>query len=147
MWIERGWRGSGCVLVLLALAGCGGGDAPAPAGGGAEQAATPPPEAAAPAPPPAQVEPQTVADIFPEGEGRDLLLANCSSCHAVACGAIGQRTATRWDSLRDAHREHVASLSAADLEQVFAYLQANFSDGQPEPFVPPAFLEQGCTPF
>lgn len=143
MSTERGWNVI-VLLILLVVAGCGGGDAPAPAGDSAPATVSTP---AATAPAPAAAEPRNVADIFPEGAGRDLVLANCTNCHAVACAAIGQRTATRWDSLRDAHREHVASLSAENLEQVFAYLRSNFSDSQPEPSVPPAFLEQGCTPF
>jgi hypothetical protein len=34
-----------------------------------------------------------------------------------------------------------------DLDTVFAYLKTNFNDGKPEPKVPPALLEGGCTPF
>lgn len=96
---------------------------------------------------PAMEEPATIADIFPEGEGRELVLNNCASCHAVACAAIGQRPPNRWDELREAHREHVISLSDEDLQTTFAYLRENFSSDQPEPNVPSRFLERGCTPF
>jgi hypothetical protein len=35
----------------------------------------------------------------------------------------------------------------ADVAAMFAYLKASFNDSTPEPVVPPAFLEGGCTPF
>jgi hypothetical protein len=69
---------------------------------------------------------------------------NCASCHNVACSAIGQRTPDRWDSLRDSHRERV---SGADVDAIFTYLKTNFGPDKPEPRMPPAFLEGGCTPF
>ena len=96
---------------------------------------------------PASEEPATIADIFPEGEGREVVLNNCASCHAVACTAIGQRSDGRWQDLREAHREHVPSLSEEDLSRAFAYLSANFGADNPEPNVPSRFLEGGCTPF
>jgi mono/diheme cytochrome c family protein len=108
------------------------GDAAAPASSSAESAA--------PAP-------ATVADLFPEGAGRALVLDNCGSCHAVACSTIGQRPLARWDGLREDHRDKASSLSEEDLRTTFAYLSANFSDSQPEPTVPPHLLEGGCTPF
>ena len=91
--------------------------------------------------------PATIADLFPEGDGKTLVLDNCTSCHAVACSAIGQRTSARWDNLKEDHRDKASSLGEEDLETLFAYLKANFSDSQPEPNVPPHFLEAGCTPF
>ena len=91
--------------------------------------------------------PATIADLFPEGDGKTLVLDNCSSCHAVACSTIGQRTSARWDNLKENHRDEVSGLGEEDLETMFAYLKANFSDSQPEPNVPPHFLEGGCTPF
>src|SRR5436309_135368 len=71
------------------------------------------PAAPAPAATAATAEPQTVADIFPPGPGRDLVLNNCASCHNVACSAIGQRSKDRWESLKSGHRERVAG---ADLD-------------------------------
>ena len=88
--------------------------------------------------------PATVADLLPAGSGREAVLNNCGSCHNLACSTIGQRTAARWDSLKESHKEKV---SDADLDAVFAYLKANFNDSKPEPKVPPKFLEGGCTPF
>ena len=137
-------RGIVPVLGLLLLVGCGGGEAGDEAAGGSTE------ESAAQAPAseePQAAQPQTIADIFPEGEGRILVLNNCAACHAVACAAIGQRTPARWEALQDAHREHIPSMSEEDLETVFTYLQSNFDNTQPEPEIPQAFLQRGCTPF
>jgi hypothetical protein len=132
------------LVVGTLFAACGGRSAPAPEGGspGGTPAATPPP-AAAPAPAPA-VEYKTVADVFPEAPEKALVMNNCASCHNVACSAIGQRSDERWNALRDAHKERV---SGADVEAIFTYLKTNFGASKPEPKMPPAFLEGGCTPF
>ena len=100
--------------------------------------------AAAAAGSPTGAEPKTVADIFPMGPGRDLVLNNCASCHNVACSAIGQRTPERWDELKKTHLEHTPGI---DLDTVFVYLKANFDSSKPEPRVPRQFLEGGCSPF
>ena len=145
MSIDSVARTAVAVIFGLALAGCGGGGdadsdvAPINAGVGEADVAAdagPPPDA-----------PATIADLFPEGEGKQIVLSNCTSCHAVACAAIGSRPAPRWDDLREAHGEHVPSLSDEERTTAFDYLAANFSDEQPEPYVPPQFLERGCTPF
>jgi len=128
----------------LLLAAC---EAGAP-GVTSETAAAKPAAASASAPPGASGaaanEPKTVADVFPPGPGRDQVLNSCGNCHNVACAAIGQRNALRWDALRDGHKEH---MQGADLNVVFAYLKENFDDRKPAPVVPPRFLEGGCTPF
>jgi cytochrome c5 len=99
---------------------------------------------AAPAAAPAGPEPANVAEIFPAGEGRDVVMNNCSSCHNLACSAIGQRTAARWDSLRESHKDKITD---ADAAAAFSYLKSHFNDANPEPKVPPKFLQGGCTPF
>ena len=91
--------------------------------------------------------PATIADLFPDGPGKALVLDNCSVCHAVACSAIGQRTNGRWDSLKEDHRDRASNLPEEDLETLFAYLKMHFSDSRPEPMVPAHFLEGGCTLF
>lgn len=145
MSIDRRFRGLFAVVGILALAGCGDAEeadvdsTPVAAGAGSsEVAAAPEVPADAPA---------TIAELFPEGEGRQIVLANCASCHAVACAAIGRRPTNRWEDLKLAHAEHVPSLSEEEREAAFTYLAANFSDQQPEPYVPAEFLERGCTPF
>jgi cytochrome c5 len=141
-WLRRFGFGS-AVLTAIVLAACSGETADT------ELEDTTPAvvQDQAPAAAPAAEQPATVADIFPEGPGKQLVLSNCASCHAVACTAIGQRPEGRWNELREAHREHVPSLSEEELTATFAYLSENFSANQPEPSVPPQFLQQGCTPF
>jgi hypothetical protein len=107
--------------------------------------AEPPPSTATPAAAPAApAEPQTVADIFPPGAQREAVMNSCGSCHNLACAAIGQRSAERWDALRDGHKDTVSS---GDLAAMFEYLKTNFNASRPEPKIPPRFLEGGCTPF
>lgn len=89
-------------------------------------------------------EPTSPADIFPDAPEKSLVLNNCASCHNVACAAIGQRTAARWSTLNESHREHAPD---ADVDAIFAYLKTHFGESKPEPRVPAIFLEGGCTPF
>lgn len=107
-----------------------------------------PPEPASPAEQPeAPPAPASLAEIFPPSPARALVLDSCGVCHAAACSAIGQRTQARWGGLQQGHRDKVADMSDEDFEALFAYLRENFNDAQPEPNVPPQFLEGGCTPF
>ena len=91
--------------------------------------------------------PISIAELFPDGPGKVLVMDNCSACHAVACSVIGQRTNRRWDNLKEDHRDKASNLTEEDLETLFKYLKANFNDSRPEPIVPANFLEGGCTPF
>ena len=127
------------ILAVSLLMGCAAVEAPSLEGESAAAVAT---TTAAAAP-----EPQTVADLFPEGAGKALVLDNCSACHAVACSVIGQRPQARWNNLKVDHRDKASSLSEVDLDMLFAYLSEHFNDSQPAPSVPAHFLEQGCTPF
>jgi len=132
---RRSWP---LVLPLVMLVGCGEGS---DGGGGG---AVPPEASSASA---ASTQPETVVDLFPEGEGRELVLLNCASCHAVACAVMGQRTAARWNGLKEGHSERLPTLAEGELDRMFAYLEGHFNDAQPEPSVPAAFLTAGCTPF
>lgn len=130
-------------LGTLAVAFACSAEAPAPA---ANYGSAPAPAAQA-APPPAAQQGATltnVAEIFPPGPGRDTVLNNCSSCHNLACSAIGQRPTSRWDELKEAHKDKIPD---ADATAAFAYLKSRFNDANPEPKVPPQFLKGGCTPF
>lgn len=134
-------RSLALVLIVGSLVvACGGGSEPAHESGAPPATST---SAPAPATPPA-VEYKTVADVFPEAPEKALVMNNCASCHNVACSAIGQRSDERWNALRDAHKERVPG---ADIEAIFTYLKTNFGASKPEPKMPPAFLEGGCTPF
>lgn len=134
------------VLLALALvvAGCTGESAPAAESNSDINS----PDAALAAAPAAETSrPATVAELFPDGAERQLVLNNCATCHAVACAAMGQRTEARWQELEMAHREHVPNLPDEQRERIFAYLAEHFNDSRPEPDIPPEFIVQGCTPF
>ena len=132
------------VFVVAACAiGCGQVDAPGSTPGGQPAAQTSAPADPVPAAA-AAPEPRTVADIFPPGPQREAVINNCGSCHNLACAAIGQRSAERWDALEAGHKEQVPN---TDLNGMFEYLKANFNSTRPEPRIPPKFLEGGCTPF
>jgi|SRR4051812_17207093 hypothetical protein len=109
-----------------------------PAGAAAQSGAV------AAAPTDGKGEPANVTEVFPQGPGRDVVLNNCGSCHNLACSAIGQRTSARWESLKESHKDKVTD---ADAAAAFSYLQSHFNDANPEPKVPPKFLQGGCTPF
>ena len=79
------------------------------------------------------------------GEGRTLLLANCSNCHSFVCAVIGQRTEGHLRSVRGTHLERVSSLTTEELDTLFAYLYENFGENHPEPQLPEALAGQGCT--
>jgi len=132
--------GSGCLL-----AGCG---SSTPSTETAQADATAAEPAADSSAPEAGAASQSIAltDIFPEAPAREIVLNSCGSCHAVACLALGQRSAERWNGLKDAHRETVSN-TPEELDEIFAYLQESFNEATPEPEIPPEFMVQGCTPF
>jgi hypothetical protein len=140
--------------ALTSVLACSNTGTSTPAGGtGSSGAAAPPaaPAAARPAtsaqaaaPSGSSAEPANVAEIFPPGPGRDTVLNSCGSCHNLACSAIGQRPAARWDALRESHKDKIPD---ADASAAFAYLKSHFNDANPEPKVPAKFLQGGCTPF
>ena len=138
------WAAALVILCGTVLAGCATAEAPPAESENAVPTDAGEPVAATPVEPPA---PATIADLFPDDPAKDLVLNNCAACHAVACNAIGQRTAGRWNSLQEDHRDKASSLSEEDLGAIFSYLAANFNESRPEPTVPPHFLEGGCTPF
>jgi cytochrome c5 len=139
--LRTGYRGlaAGIALAALLLQACGGGSAPQDA---ATTSAAPQTMAAAPRQ--VTAAPANVADLFPPGDGREPVVNSCGSCHNLACAVIGQRTSARWDTLKTSHGDKVTGV---DLDVAFNYLKSHFNDSQPEPAVPPDFLNGGCTPF
>lgn len=91
-------------------------------------------------------------EFSPPGPGRDLLIMNCDSCHPWVCALRGQRTLDHWHMVEDVHTRmstfrgsELIPLSSQDWNTLFSYLEKNFSDQQPEPNLPPAFQQAGCT--
>ena len=91
--------------------------------------------------------PRRSMSCFPKVWGNRTFSRPAARATPSVAAAIGQRTEARWDNLKEDHRDKVASLNEQELETTFAYLKEHFSEGKPEPKVPPQFLEGGCTPF
>lgn len=148
MKMARAWCAGIFIAGAMLGAACGGSSAPAtdrteaPVSASAP-AATPPASSTATA----SGQAFKVGDVFPPGKGRELVLDTCGSCHSVGCSARDQRTADRWDSIKQGHRDKVTGLASADFDTLFAYLKENFNDKRPEPAIPAEFLQQGCTPY
>lgn len=74
--------------------------------------------------------------IFPPGKGRDLVLFNCTGCHSFVRVITGQRTLGAWQVVRGSMQSRVSSLSDQEIDDLFAYLEANFNDSKPAPDLP-----------
>lgn len=80
-------------------------------------------------------------EIFPPGEGRDLVLMNCITCHGFVRIVRGQRDEARWEVVKNHHRERVIGLSDEEFNLLFAYLVENFNSTKPVPKLPKWYLE------
>jgi len=103
--------------------------------------ATSVPATAAPSGGPAKL---NLDEIFPPGEGKDLIMNNCGSCHSWVCAVILQRSAEHWETARAAHLGLTAALSEEQIDTLWAYLAENFNDTKPEPSLPKQFRDLGC---
>jgi mono/diheme cytochrome c family protein len=83
--------------------------------------------------------------IFPAGEGRDLLLNNCQSCHTWVPVVVLQMNEEEWNRWAVEHRGRVGGLSDEEFNTLHAYLIENFNPDTPVPELPPALLESWTT--
>ena len=83
--------------------------------------------------------------IFPPGEGRDLVLNNCQSCHIWVPIVILQMNEEEWRRSQREHRERVEGLPDQDFETLYEYLVTTFTPDRPVPELPPALLEAWTT--
>jgi hypothetical protein len=81
-----------------------------------------------------------LAQIFPPGRGRELVLNNCTTCHTFVPIVILQMTKEAWDRNSRDHRGRVAALSDADFKTLYDYLCANFNPDRPVPKLPKELL-------
>lgn len=135
---------AGLILGGSLIGACGKADQPAETPKAVVPVASP---AASASPAADAAKPATAASLFPAGDGRQLVLDTCGSCHPVACSARGQRTSAQWDRIRESHADKVSALTKAQMDTLYTYLKANFNDTKPEPQIPAELLQQGCTPF
>lgn len=80
-------------------------------------------------------------EIFPPGNGRELVLNNCLSCHSIIRIVWGPRTEGEWQGVRLRHRERVRALNDDNFNTLFAYLRENFSPDKPYPRLPQWYLD------
>jgi mono/diheme cytochrome c family protein len=83
--------------------------------------------------------------IFPAGEGRDIMLANCQSCHSWVPIVVLQMNEGEWARSQGEHRDRVEALSEEDFETLYAYLSSTFTPDRPVPELPQALLEAWTT--
>jgi hypothetical protein len=82
-----------------------------------------------------------VDEIFPPGEGRDLVLNNCQNCHTFVPIVVLQMDKDAWARNSLDHRERVTSLTDEEFKTLYTYLAANFHPGRPVPVLPKELLE------
>lgn len=72
---------------------------------------------------------------------RELILNNCTNCHAFVPIVLQQFDDASWRGLLDRHRDRVRHLSDDDVEIIHRYLTHNFNMDLPPPELPPELLE------
>ena len=82
-----------------------------------------------------------IDEIFPPGEGRDLVLNNCQNCHTFVPIVVLQMEEAAWTRNSLDHRERVTQVSDDDFKTLYAYLKANFHPGRPVPTLPKELLD------
>lgn len=83
--------------------------------------------------------------IFPAGEGRDLVLNNCQSCHTWVPIVVLQMNEEEWNRWAVEHRGRVGGISDEEFATLHAYLIENFNPNTEVPELPPALLESWTT--
>jgi mono/diheme cytochrome c family protein len=131
--LRRGARAIAVGLFLAAMAGC---QDSAPAADA--------PAAARTTSPPGSMRVDIDA-IFPEGEGRSLVLNNCQTCHTWVPIVVLQMNEAEWYRSSLEHRGRVQGLNDQEFETLYDYLKASFTPDTPVPELPPALLESWTT--
>ena len=86
-----------------------------------------------------------IMDVFPEGEGRALVLNNCQSCHVLVPILVLPLDEAAWYRSSLEHRERVEGLSDGEFETLYAYLTSTFTPDRPKPELPPSLLDTWTT--
>jgi hypothetical protein len=73
---------------------------------------------------------------------RNLILNNCTSCHAFVPIVLQQFDVAGWGGLLSRHRSRVPQLSDAQVAEIKAYLAANFNASLPPPDLPAELLKE-----
>jgi mono/diheme cytochrome c family protein len=83
--------------------------------------------------------------IFPPGEGRDLVLNNCQNCHTFVPIVVLQMDKSQWERSSLDHRERVTTLTDEEFRKLYEYLTTNFHPGRPVPTLPQELLDTWTT--
>lgn len=75
------------------------------------------------------------------GEARDLILNNCTICHAFVPIVLQQFDEPGWDGLFDRHADRSPQLTAAQTKKMVKYLAANFNPSIDPPDLPQELLD------
>jgi len=75
------------------------------------------------------------------GEARDLILNNCTICHAFVPIVLQQFDEPGWDGLFDRHADRSPQLTAAQTKKMVKYLAANFNSSIDPPDLPQELLD------
>ncbi len=82
--------------------------------------------------------------IFPPGEGRDLVLYTCMSCHTFVRIVVGTNHShatdsgqlSHWDIHRNLHKQRLMQLTDQQVDLIYKYLKANFNEWKTPPRLP-----------
>lgn len=86
-----------------------------------------------------------IMEVLPEGEGRDLVLNNCQSCHVLVPILVLPMNEAAWYRNGLEHRERVEGLSDSEFKALYDYLASTFTPERPKPELPPALLDTWTT--
>lgn len=92
-----------------------------------------------------EAKPFNIRDVFPEGPGRELVLANCQSCHVLVPILVLRMDEAAWYRSSIEHRERVEGLTDVEFEVLYDYLTTTFTPDRPIPSLPPALLDTWTT--
>jgi hypothetical protein len=81
--------------------------------------------------------------IFPPGKGQDLVFQACVNCHTWVPIVLAGFDESAWEQNKLNHRNRVSSLSDADFNFLYNYLEQTFPAGHPVPTnIPPDLLKE-----
>ncbi len=75
------------------------------------------------------------------GEARDLIINNCTICHAFVPIVLQQFDAQGWDGLFDRHADRSPQLTEPQITDMKKYLAANFNPSIEPPDLPQELLD------
>jgi cytochrome c biogenesis protein CcmG/thiol:disulfide interchange protein DsbE len=81
-----------------------------------------------------------VDEIFPPGEGRDLVVETCLTCHDLLTFGLARKTRDGWIHSLAKHGSHFSALSNAQIETMYEYLSAHLNPDTPiSKQIPPGY--------